>query len=84
MENLHELCGQYADLCRETTTLPYELYDEYQVKKGLRDKNGDGVRAGLTNISRIESVGEPGGVPGSGHQCASERGSALPDPGRRL
>ncbi|HIT79758.1 MAG TPA: citrate/2-methylcitrate synthase, partial [Candidatus Faecivivens stercorigallinarum] len=36
-------------------TLPYELYDEYQVKKGLRDKNGDGVRAGLTNISRIES-----------------------------
>ena len=55
MENLHELCGQYAGLCRETTTLPYELYDEYQVKKGLRDKNGDGVRAGLTNISRIES-----------------------------
>ena len=55
MENLHEICGQYADICRQSTTLPYELYDEYQVKKGLRDKNGDGVRAGLTNISRIES-----------------------------
>ena len=55
MENLHEFCGQYADICRQSTTLPYELYDEYQVKKGLRDKNGDGVRAGLTNISRIES-----------------------------
>ncbi len=55
MDHMHELCGQYADLCRKTTTLPYELYDEYQVKKGLRDKNGDGVRAGLTNISRIES-----------------------------
>ena len=55
MENLHEFCGQYADICRQSTTLPYELYDEYQVKKGLRDKNGDGVRAGLTNMSRIES-----------------------------
>lgn len=55
MDHMHEFCGQYAELCRKTTTLPYELYDEYQVKKGLRDKNGDGVRAGLTNISRIES-----------------------------
>lgn len=31
------------------------MFDEYGVQRGLRDKNGNGVVAGLTNISRIES-----------------------------
>ena len=55
MDNLTARCENYAAICRETTSIPYEDYDRFQVKKGLRDKNGDGVRAGLTNISRIES-----------------------------
>ena len=29
------------------------LYTEYQVKRGLRDLNGKGVLAGLTNISDV-------------------------------
>ncbi len=62
MENMNTRCEQYAALCRETTVIPYEDYDRFQVKKGLRDKNGDGVRAGLTNISRIESFEMKDGV----------------------
>ena len=55
MENIIERCDNYARLCRETTSIPAELYDLHQVKKGLRDKNGEGVRAGLTNISRVDA-----------------------------
>ena len=55
MDNLFTRCDRYAQLCKETTSIPLELYDTNQVKKGLRDKNGAGVRAGLTNISRIVS-----------------------------
>ncbi len=35
-----------------------ELYQTYGVKRGLRDKKGKGVLAGLTNISDIESSKE--------------------------
>ena len=38
-----------------TTPSPPRLYEEYGVKKGLRDENGNGVLAGLTNISKITS-----------------------------
>ena len=30
-----------------------ELYTQYDVKRGLRDLNGKGVLAGLTNISDV-------------------------------
>ena len=43
-----------AVCCRNDTISP-RLYDEYGVKKGLRDENGNGVLAGLTNISKITS-----------------------------
>ena len=46
---------EYAQLCRNADKLDLNLFDEYGVKRGLRDKNGNGVLAGLTNISRIES-----------------------------
>ncbi|MGN0363864.1 MAG: citrate/2-methylcitrate synthase [Bilifractor sp.] len=44
-----------AQECHDNTTIARELYAEYDVKKGLRDVNGQGVRAGLTNISNIIS-----------------------------
>jgi len=46
---------EYAALCREADKIELPLFDEYGVQRGLRDKNGNGVLAGLTNISRIES-----------------------------
>lgn len=45
----------YAALCRDADKINLNLFDELGVQRGLRDKNGNGVRAGLTNISRIES-----------------------------
>lgn len=30
--------GKYADICRETGYIDPVLYDEYGVKRGLRDK----------------------------------------------
>lgn len=45
----------FATMCREADKVDLALFDEYGVKRGLRDKNGNGVLAGLTNISRIES-----------------------------
>ena len=38
-----------------------ELYEEYDVKRGLRDKDGKGVLCGLTEISEVSSRGMVGG-----------------------
>ena len=46
---------EQAALCREADNIDLSLFDEYGVMRGLRDKNGNGVLTGLTNISRIES-----------------------------
>ncbi|MEE8886291.1 MAG: citrate/2-methylcitrate synthase [Eubacteriales bacterium] len=46
---------ELAKECNENTQIPKEFYTKYDVKKGLRDINGQGVRAGLTNISNIVS-----------------------------
>lgn len=42
-------------ICRSNDTVAPRLYEEYGVNKGLRDENGNGVLAGLTNISKITS-----------------------------
>lgn len=47
--------GEYAELCRNADQMEAKLFDEYGVQRGLRDKNGNGVVAGLTNISRIDA-----------------------------
>lgn len=41
-----------ADLC-SSQVIPYELFAEYKVNRGLRDINGNGVLAGLTNIAQV-------------------------------
>lgn len=56
------LLNDYAQLCREADSLEPELFDKYEVQRGLRDKNGNGVVTGLTNISRIESFKMEDGV----------------------
>lgn len=42
-------------ICRQHDSIAPRLYEEYGVKKGLRDEKGNGVRAGLTNISDVIS-----------------------------
>lgn len=52
---LNEYAESKESLCRKNDDIAPRLYDEYGVKKGLRDENGNGVLAGLTNISKITS-----------------------------
>lgn len=44
-----------TDICYENSQIPVELYGKYDVKRGLRDLNGQGVLAGLTKISNVEA-----------------------------
>ena len=39
--------------CEKNNEIDKELYTKYEVKRGLRDLNGKGVLAGLTNISDV-------------------------------
>ena len=49
---IEELTG----LCLENSTLDLSLYGKYDVKRGLRDLNGKGVLAGLTQISNVQAT----------------------------
>ena len=42
-----------TNLCKENSNIDTDLYQKYDVKRGLRDLNGKGVLAGLTQISNI-------------------------------
>ena len=44
-----------TEVCKEHTSLDLSLYGKYDVKRGLRDINGKGVLAGLTQVSNIVS-----------------------------
>ena len=44
---------ELADLSEKNNAIDKDLYTKYEVKKGLRDLNGKGVLAGLTNISDV-------------------------------
>ncbi len=59
----------FADLCEEKNAIDKQLYTKYEVKRGLRDLNGKGVLAGLTNISDVSAKKIVGGkeVPCAGN-----------------
>lgn len=62
MKKNEEYLVNYAELCREADHLDPEMFERYEVQRGLRDKNGNGVVTGLTNISRIDSFKMVDGV----------------------
>ncbi|RGY98364.1 citrate/2-methylcitrate synthase [Clostridium sp. AM58-1XD] len=45
----------FADICVQHGGIDADLYEKYDVQRGLRDKNGNGVVSGLTKISTIEA-----------------------------
>lgn len=51
-----------SELCEKSNEIDRELYVKYDVKRGLRDLNGKGVLAGLTNISDVCASKEVDGV----------------------
>ena len=54
--------ADYAQLCKAADQLDPALFEKYEVQRGLRDKNGNGVVTGLTNISRIDAFRMVNGV----------------------
>ena len=44
-----------AGICESANIIETELFTKYDVKRGLRDLNGRGVLAGLTNISDVRA-----------------------------
>ncbi|MBP3663664.1 MAG: citrate synthase, partial [Tyzzerella sp.] len=51
-----------ADLCDKNNAIEKELYVKNNVKRGLRDLDGRGVLAGLTNISDVCASKDVDGV----------------------
>ena len=65
MDHLQNVMGyfdQQQPLCAEHDRISKDLYKEFGVKAGLRDENGKGVLAGLTNISDIRAFQYVDGV----------------------
>lgn len=54
--------SELTQKCIDSSTVDTALYAKYDVKKGLRDKNGVGVLAGLTTISNVMATKEVDGV----------------------
>lgn len=46
---------RWSQICLDAERIDLDLYDRFDVKRGLRDKNGNGVVAGLTKVSKIEA-----------------------------
>lgn len=51
-----------AKICQSHDSIPAELYVKYDVKKGLRDKDGKGVVTGITHVSRVDGFVNINGV----------------------
>ncbi len=54
-KNIRQYSGEKAALCAANDRVSPALYKELGVKAGLRDENGQGVLAGLTNISEVRA-----------------------------
>lgn len=53
MNQNSEPIRRWAEELSRKDKIPAALYDQYGVNRGLRDKNGKGVLAGLTGISNV-------------------------------
>lgn len=69
VSSLNTDISDLASLCINNGKINPELYSKYDVKRGLRDINGKGVLAGLTEISEIQSSKE---VDGKSVPCDGE------------
>lgn len=64
-DKLDSRFDELAENCMKSGAIDLNLYQEYDVKRGLRDSNGSGVLTGLTEISDVcaynivEGVKEP-------------------------
>lgn len=74
-QELKDWCG----MLERNTQIPAEKYDNYKVKRGLRNSDGTGVLAGLTNIGNVHGylISEDDRIPDIG--SLSYRGISVAD-----
>lgn len=68
-----------AAMSKQAGAIPNELFTKYDVKRGLRDLNGKGVLAGLTNISDVRATKIVDGVTVPTHGRLFYRGYDVKD-----
>lgn len=68
-----------AKLSEQAGIIDSELFTKYEVKRGLRDLNGKGVLAGLTNISDVRATEMVNGVSVPAHGKLIYRGYDVKD-----
>ncbi|HHX18650.1 MAG TPA: citrate/2-methylcitrate synthase [Clostridium sp.] len=51
----NKMLNQLSELAEKSNSIDPELYSKFDVKRGLRDINGRGVLAGLTEIGEVHS-----------------------------
>ena len=59
--NMQAYANAHRNMVMKNDAISDELYNQFDVKRGLRDINGKGVVTGLTNISEIISFKEENG-----------------------
>lgn len=64
--NENEWIARLSDMATASSQVDSSLYAKYDVKRGLRDINGKGVLAGLTQIGEVQAHPE-GDESGAGH-----------------
>lgn len=69
MELIERYAQNHIDILNRNDYINPSLYEEYRVKRGLRDVGGEGVLAGLTHISQIVSMKA---VDGRKQPCSGE------------
>lgn len=69
--NESKLFDQLTDLAEKNNLINPELFNKYQVKRGLRDADGKGVLVGLTEIGEV-------------HAYIVDEGDLVPAPGRLM
>ena len=70
---------ELAEMSRQAGVIDSELFTKYDVKRGLRDLNGKGVLAGLTNISDVRATKVIDGVTFPDHGKLFYRGYNVAD-----
>jgi citrate synthase len=66
------LINEYTVMASECSKIDPQLYAKYDVKRGLRDINGKGVLAGLTEIGEVQAY------------VINDEGKTVPVPGRLI
>ena len=51
--SISDYAKNHTELVKDSDRINPALYNEYGVKSGFRNKEGSGILAGLTNISKI-------------------------------